>query len=241
LGHSIKIPQFNSIFPDNIIAFTSDRTVDFTFHENQLKFNELQKKFLSSQLNLDLPEPVHIRQVHSDKVIFIDKDAPQSRPALEKGDGLLTKVPRLPLVIRSADCLPVFLFDEKQLGIGLIHVGWKGYQKNIIGQAVKLIEKQWRSNLADIKVLFGPAMRSCCYEVSNEFFKYFPDEVILRNGRHYLDLISMNQNQLVRLGMRKENIFDCGICTCCDKNYFSHRREGELAGRMISLIMINET
>ncbi len=240
LNPSKMMPLFNKVFSANVIAFTSDRTVDFTLHENQLKLNELQKKFLLSQLNLDLPEPVHIRQVHGDKIVIVDKDTLQRDRVLEEADGLLTKSPCLPLAIRSADCVPVFLFDEKKFGIGLIHVGWKGYQKNIVRQTIERMEKQWRSDPRDIKVHFGPSIRSCCYEIGNEFLEYFPNEVMSRDGRLYLDLIGMNQNQLVRLGVRKENISDCGICTCCDKNYFSHRREGESAGRMISLIMLNE-
>jgi len=231
---------FNKNFSANIAVFTSDRTVDFAFNDRQNSFNDNQKEFLSAQLNSKAVEPVHIRQVHGGRVIVADQNFPEKGLALEEADGLITKAPQLPIAIRSADCLPVFLFDEKQEGIGLIHVGWRGCQKNIIGKAVKLMEKEWRSNPRDIKVSFGPGIRCCCYEVGNEFQEYFPEELISRNGRYYLDLPKVNYGQLTECGIERKNIFDCGICTCCDKNYFSNRRDGKKAGRMISLIMLRK-
>ena len=153
---------------------------------------------------------------------------------------MITQTLGLPLAVRSADCLPVFLYDEKQYGIGLVHVGWKGSQKNIVGQTIKLMNEQWQTNPKDIKAAFGPGIRSCCYEVGSEFQEFFPEDCIMRDNRHYLDLSQMTHDQLLSEGVEKTNIFDCGICTCCDSNYFSFRREGNDAGRMISLIMLKE-
>jgi len=239
LSHSIKIPQFNSIFPDNIIAFTSDRTVDFTLNGDQCTLNKIQKEFLFSQLSSDLLEPVHIHQVHGNKII-IAEDSLRDEHVLKEADGLITQDFDLPLAIRSADCLSVFLYDEKHNGIGLIHVGWRGSQTNIVGQAIKLIKKQWQAYPKDIKVAFGPAIRSCCYEVGGEFKDFFPEDLIARNSRYYLDLPQMTRNQLLFCGVDKTNIYDCEICTCCDPSFFSFRREGNNTGRMISLMMIKK-
>lgn len=232
------MPLFNKIFPANVIAFTSDRTVDFKLDKTQHTLSETQKKFLSSQLNLNLPEPVHVRQVHGNRVIVAGKNFSQRRLELEEADGLITKDPNVLLAVRSADCLPVFLFDEKQGGIGLVHVGWRGLQNSIIRQAVLLMQEQWGSDPQDIKVVFGPSIRSCCYEVGKEFKKHFPGQLISRDSHLFLDLPKVNFAQLTALGVKKENISDCNICTCCDQNYFSLRRENTLAGRMISLIMM---
>jgi YfiH family protein len=132
----------------------------------------------------------------------------------------------------------VFLYDEKQNGIGLIHAGWRGVQKNIVGKTSELMKAQWRSDPKNIKVAFGPSIRGCCYEVGKEFEDYFPGQLISRDSRYYLDLSQVCYAQLMDTGVRKENIGDCKVCTCCDQNYFSFRREGQLAGRMISLIML---
>lgn len=189
-------------------------------------------------LDFDVPEPAQVRQVHGDRIIVADGRYPRGKGSLGEADGLMTKVPYLPLAIRTADCLPVFMFDAGQEGIGLIHAGWRGMRKNILGQAVGLMERQWRSNPGDIRVALGPAIRPCCYEVGGEFLEYFPGECVSRGGRHYLDLPKAGQNQLTAFGVHRENIFDCGICTCCDRNYFSNRRDGKDAGRMISLMVM---
>lgn len=231
---------FNKTFPENIIAFTSDRTVDFTLGNDQHELDESQRKFLFSQLNMDIPEPIHIRQVHDDRIIVADNSL-KNRRVLQEADGLITQVFNLPLAVRSADCLPVFIYDEKQRGIGLIHVGWKGSQKNIIGQAIELMKKRWSADPENIKVGLGPAIRPCCYEVGSEFQDIFPKNCIVRDDHYYLDLPQMTRDQLLLRGVSETNIFDCDLCTCCEPNYFSFRGESKNSGRMISLMMIKES
>jgi copper oxidase (laccase) domain-containing protein len=46
------------------------------------------------------------------------------------------------------------------------------------------------------------------------------------------------RRQLAELGVRDEDVSDSGVCTCCDRNYFSYRRDGAAAGRMVSLLML---
>jgi len=225
---------FSNFFPSHVIAYTSDRTVDFVLQHGQSVLNDQQKSYLLTQLNFDLAEPVSIRQVHGNKVIIADGGS------IQEADGILTKAHYLPLAIRSADCLPVFIYDKCQGGLGLIHIGWRGAQKNIISKAIKLMEKQWHSNPRDIQIGFGPAIHSCCYEVGKEFQEYFPKDLLLRDGNYYFDLSKFIHGQLTGLGVPADNISDCGICTCCDKNYFSNRRDGNIAGRMISLMVIND-
>jgi len=231
------MPQFNKAFPENVIAFTSDRMTDFTLDNDQHVLDKSQREILFSQLNFDLPEPIHIRQVHDDRVIVADHSL-KNRRVLQEADGLITQALGLPLAIRSADCLPLFLYDEKQKGVGLIHVGWKGCQKNIVEQTIELMKKKWQSDPKDIKVAFGPTIRSCCYEVGCEFQELFPQELIIRNDQYFLDLPRIAFNQLLASGINRGNICDCEFCTYCNLNYFSFRREGEGAGRMISIIMM---
>jgi YfiH family protein len=229
------MPLFNDLFPPHVIAFTGDRSVDFSLHNGQKTFNQQQLDYLSSSLKVDLPEPVRIRQVHGDTIIVTDGDAGGLPP---EADGLLTRRVRLPLAIRTADCVPVFLYDAQQDGIGLVHAGWRGAQKNILKSAVTLMRRQWQAEPNNIMAVLGPAIRSCCYEVGGEFRGYFPKEVSVRDGKYFLDLPRVLLNQLAALGVPDEHIHDCGICTCCEERCFSYRREGAAAGRMISIIAL---
>lgn len=229
----------NKFFPSHIVAFTSDYSVDFTLQHG---FNSLtlpQREFLTKQLGSVPSNIINIRQVHGNKVLVIKDDYYLKNRIVKNADGLITNVSNLPLVIRTADCLPVFIYDTKVECIGLVHAGWRGSLERILPNALKIMALEMHSRMRDIRIFFGPAIRACCYRVGKEFVRYFSDSVIEKNGGYYFDLADANKKQLFDLGVKEENVFDCGICTCCDNRYFSFRREGKLAGRMISLMMFN--
>ena len=231
-------PLFDHFFPAHVVAYVSDRTRDFKLKDDQLVLEDDQRQFLAAQLNFNPADVVNIRQVHDKRIVKAGEGYAKGRTSLEEADGIVTDTVNLPIVIRTADCLPIFICDVRQQCIGLVHAGWRGSQKNIVGEAMLLMYKYWRSSLSDIKVALGPAIQPCCYQVGEELTKYFPREIMKKDQSYYLDLPSVNKNQLIRLGISEKNIFDCAICTVCDQHYFSYRREGEAAGRMISLMMM---
>ena len=69
-----------------------------------------------------------------------------------------------------------------------------------------------------------------------------PDSVYLdgywQSEKYFLDTPLVNQRQLLKAGIKKENIYDCGTCTSCSRDFFSYRRQGEQAGRMLSVMML---
>ena len=129
-------------------------------------------------------------------------------------------------------------YDKKEKCVGLVHAGWRGSQKGIIVNAIKIMGKNWRTRPENLLVALGPAIRSCCYKVGEEFKKYFPREILRRNGSFFLDLIEVNKRQLASCGVKPEKIYDAGICTCCHPEFFSYRREKDKAGRHLSLMML---
>ena len=100
------------------------------------------------------------------------------------------------------------------------------------------MQETWGTCPEDLMVAFGPHIRVCCYEVGEECAVEFPKEVVARGNTLYLDLSLVNKEQLVGLGVLAQNISGCNTCTCCNDRFFSYRREGEKAGRHLSLIMI---
>jgi hypothetical protein len=93
---------------------------------------------------------------------------------------------------------------------------------------------------ADLHAAIGPAIGFCCYEVGEEvagqFRSVFPERDDL-NGPARLDLPEANRRQLVELGVPAEKIFQAGLCTRCNADeFFSYRREGGGAGRMLSAV-----
>jgi len=232
----MTMPLYNDFFLLGIVAFTGDRSVDFSLDEDRPLFTEQQQNYLAKSLGNNFPEPVIIRQAHGDHIAVVDCDSPK---VIDDTDAMVTDSPGIMLTIRTADCLPVFFCDEVDRCIGLAHCGWRGTQKGLAAKTAVKMNQTWVSEIKNIKAYFGPAIRSCCYEVGEEFKDYFPSELTEREGRFYLDLPDVNRKRLLELGIEPQHIGDCGVCTCCDQNYFSHRREKGQAGRMISLIYLD--
>ena len=220
-----------------VVAVVSDRSIDFSLNGKIFSLNAQQKNVLSQHTGIEMERVAWSRQAHGSHIISVDEDFLNS-DSLCEADGLLTRHLGVPIAIRTADCLPVFMFDRKQRVIGLVHAGWRGSHKRILGSAIERMNNWWDTQVQDIKIVFGPSIKSCCYQVGEEFREYFPREIKQRESGLYLDLTSVNGHQALECGVRQGNIFDCGICTCCDTRFFSYRREGEKAGRMISLMML---
>ena len=131
---------------------------------------------------------------------------------------------RFSLLCRYALALPM-------LGGG--HCGWV---------AIKMIEKLavvYGAKPEQIEVAVGPRIASCCYQVGEEVAAQFPESVRQeRQGRTYIDLEQANLLQLQASGIDQKNIYTAEVCTCCDQQFFSYRREGNRAGRMAAVIGI---
>ena len=233
-----KILSLDNVFTERVAIFFSDRSLDFALKEDQTNLTVPQRNYLTEQLGFPIPQVINIRQVHGDHVISVGGEDLRGRNALPEADGIITNAVGVPIAVRTADCLPVFIFDPQKNCVGLVHAGWRGTHREIAMRTLQMMRKNFGTWFADLKVAFGPSIRSCCYEVGPEFKKYFPKEVVRKADRFYLDLPLINKRQLLKLGIKEKNICDCKICTCCERNFFSYRREKEKAGRMVSLMML---
>ncbi len=214
----------------------SDRGIDFRADQNEPFLHRDQKEYLARHFPV-YDQLASVRQVHGRDIWVIDRPDECGRDE-PRADGLVTDLPRVALSIRTADCLPVFFYDPQRTCIGLIHAGWQGSRQKIASNAIRVMQRRFRSDPADIMAYFGPGIRPCCYRVGEDFLSFFPEEIQRRDGHPYLDLALVNKNQLVRGGLREQNIFISPVCTCCCEDFFSYRREGKEAGRHLSLIML---
>jgi YfiH family protein len=202
-----------------------------------------RKNFLLS-LGIDYQDLVCARQSHGNNVRYVQetdrgKGAVSCDTALDDTDALITDKGNVPLAVFTADCLSIFLYDPVTSSIGLIHAGWQGSRKGIAARTIEAMKKQFNSRAEDLYAGLGPAIRDCCYEVGGDFKEIFPQNLIARGSRYYLDLIGINKRQLLESGAKEANIFDSRICTSCqNKEFFSYRKEGSSCGRMLSVIML---
>ncbi len=220
-----------------VLALTSDASIDFIPVDFDSPLTAAQRAYLKSICGIDIPQVFWRKQIHGDDILVALGGAGASK-SLADADAYITHEKNLPIAIRTADCVPVFIFDPLRRVIGLVHAGWRGTYKAIAAKTVQKMREKYASQPSDLKIVLGPSIRECCYQVGEEFRDYFPAHVKDRGGYLYADVTGVNRDQLLQAGVRQENIFDSGACTCCNKNYFSFRRDGVKAGRMISLMML---
>ena len=187
-------------------------------------------------------EPVIMRQLHSNTIHRLS-GVPAGK--LE-GDALMTDVPGLLLVIRTADCLPVFLVDARNRAAAAVHCGWRGTEKRILEKAVQAMTRSYGAKPGRMLAALGPCIGSACYEVGPEVRKSFlragfPPAVIAeapgRPGKSLLDLRAANVWLLRELGFREGNIFDSGsACTHCEPSLLSYRRDPGDSRRMYNFV-----
>ncbi len=182
-----------------------------------------------------------LNQIHSNIVHFIDEIPSDNLD----GDALITRLDRLLIVIKTADCLPVLMVEESRKIIAAVHCGWRGTTNKVIQRVLKGMESHYHGQLSSLLVALGPSIGPECYEVGQDVRQGFeeadlPLKVFRPNpekeGKYFLDLREANLLQLLSLGVRRENIFTVDFCTHCSNFLPSFRRDGKKAGRMLSFI-----
>jgi len=227
-----------------LICQTSCRPKNMSLFYGDTEESLKNRKDFLSRLNIDHEALVCAHQVHGDRVNYVGLDdkgkgALAYEDSIRNTDALITDVPNLPLAIFTADCLAVFLYDPVNHCLGLVHAGWRGTKEKIVYKTVQAMRGKFKTRPKDLLAGMGPCIRKCCYKVGEDFQGHFSEGLIRKNHRLYLDLPGINRGQLREAGLMGSNIIDSSLCTSCKNNlYFSFRKEGEKAGRMMSVAML---
>src|SRR5437660_1740510 len=113
-----------------------------------------------------------LHQVHSD-VIHRVASVPNDRLT---GDGMITDVAGIVLVVQTADCLPVLLADPKRKAVGAFHAGWRGTLARIVEKGVGAMRREFGSVPRDLLAAIGPGIHGCCYRVGEEVHEQFASQ-----------------------------------------------------------------
>lgn len=170
-----------------------------------------------------------LKQIHSNKVFDIT-----NIPKNYEGDGLITNKSNIALVTKSKDCNSIFIIDTKNKIIGNIHSGWKGTLKSIITIAINQMKEKYNSVSKDIKIVFNPSIRECCFEVDNDvydlFIKKYKDKSYYKkiSNKYHINLVRIIKDDAKKLGIKEENIIDNNICTLCNRKLFNSHRNNDI-------------
>lgn len=181
----------------------------------------------------DIPDNLTTaKQIHSSTCLF----AGGRKGNLGEGDALLDNAPGSLVAIKTADCVPILLVDERRRAVAAVHAGWRGTVDRIGPAAVEAMRDRFGSGPGDLHAAIGPAIGKCCYEVGPEVSRHFGE-----TSRTHIDLVEANRRQLLDAGLAPERIYSSDLCTkCLPEQFHSYRRDKEAAGRMYSFVGVRQ-
>ena len=219
---------------DDVIAFSTERDEELPFYV------------------------VQPHQVHG-TVIKEVVDPMTTRDMLEGVDALVTDVPGVAISVRTADCIPVLLYDPVHRAVAAVHDGWRGTVQRLSQKVIDFMYERYGTNASDLKAVIGPGIGPESFQVGQEVVDAFaeagfPMDQILKdcgpkvptednpmNGGLHIDLWRANEWLLKFCGVLEGNIQITGICTF-QKNelFYSARREGIKCNRTVTAIKVIE-
>ena len=201
---------------------------------------------ISQSLKIDKEQIILPKQEHTDNIKILDeKDIINNKwNTIKDTDGLITNVRKAFLATTFADCTPLFFYDPVKNVIANIHSGWLGTTKKIGAKAVDMLINKMECNPKNILCLIGPHIRKDHFLVNDDVKEIFETtfknlcksydiientELYNERGKQYrIDTTLINKIMLKEKGILEENIYDCDLCTVCNKDIFhSYRVEGK--------------
>jgi polyphenol oxidase len=256
--NSLKLLQFKNLsaFQD-LVHFQTTRVDGYSMGNYQslnlaLHVNDdrehviLNRKKLAEEANIPFSQMVFARQTHKTNVAIINSTTGRGyefeNEALPNTDALITKQKGICLMILTADCVPIVLYDPVQKAVGIVHAGWKGTVGKIITNTLDSMKEVFRCNPENIWAGVGASISPEQYEVGQEVEQAVletfgtQEKFLIQNPttkKYHLDLWYANTYLLKEAGIPQDQIENLGLCTFQDsENFFSARRDGVESGRM---------
>jgi YfiH family protein len=229
-------------------------------HTGPGKENALRnRKIVCETVGLNFERMTGGQQVHKTNVVCVRADdvgrgSAGWSTAIPETDALVTDLIDTPLMVQSADCPLILLYDPVGPAIGAIHASWRCTFGGIIGKTVRMMMERFGSNPEKLYAGIGPGAGPCCYEVDETFIQTISSRPELlpfvidaedsrdqkQNGKKHFDLFAAGKSELIRAGLPESQIEMMGLCTICNENFFSFRRQASAAGRFALIAAIRK-
>ena len=196
-------------------------------HVGDIAENVIKNKEIL-QNNLGVEKIIFMEQIHSDKVEILKSH----NQILKLCDAVITNLKNIALCVMVADCMPVILYSNKC--VAAVHAGRSGVLKHIISKTINLMKDEFKVD--EISLFRGPFIQKNCYEIGDLDLKEFNKFVVLNDkNKRCFDLKSAVLDEIKNLNLKSVEISK--ICTHCDKNYFSYRRD-KITGRFVGWVYL---
>jgi YfiH family protein len=261
----MNFKKFNifASFENELLAVETTRNKDFfvnrpinyqglnlAFHvEDDPEIVLQNRKLIAEKLNFEASSVRTMSLIHTNNVKIVDKNSPN---IIDNCDALITNEKNIPLMVMVADCIPMMLFDKKNMVISVVHSGRNGTFLRIVSKVIQTMKSNFNSKAEDILVSFGSSIAFDCYEVSEDIgnicVKNFGNKFVkFENQKAFLNLPEINKSLVLSEGIPEKNIEVSSTCNHCDiENYFSYRKPDYLnhkiknknTGRFANIIML---
>jgi copper oxidase (laccase) domain-containing protein len=154
-------------------------------------------------------------QTHGAGVAVVNRDS--KGKVIPAVDALIAREKNLSLVIRVADCGPVWIHCGKTGAIGLVHSGRKGTEAGVVCATIRRMREEFGSDPKEMLAFLGPCIRPPYYDV---------------------DFASEITRQL--RGEKVGKVVDSGLCTAAELGrFYSYRAEKGQTGRHFALLAVS--
>lgn len=201
--------------------------------EERVKRN---RELFFNELGLAYEQAAYQYQVHGDIIKVVD-----SAGFMGESDALVTAHKNIGLVITTADCTTIFIYDKNIKVIAGVHSGWRGTVKNILGKTLKFLEKEFNSKPNDLLVYIAPSISQKNYEVGEEVAEHFESKYKKKQcDKFLLDISAVNYDILIEYGIPENQIEKSTLCSFDSLFLHSYRRDGSRSGRALGVIAMKE-
>lgn len=177
------------------------------------------------------------KQIHSDRLLRLSSltevKALRHVP-MQEADGWILRGNGLGAAILTADCVPLFVWDETAQVIALSHCGWRGVAAELPAKTARQLRNAGAKG--KLSAWAGPHIQACCFEVQKDVAQQFPGCTQIRDEEQFVDLNQEIQRQLLQEGLKKEDILFSKHCTCCETKYFFSFRRDHQKDALLSFV-----
>ena len=134
--------------------------------------------------------PKWLDQVHGSTIV-------KASDSQVEADGHWTDRPNQALVIKTADCLPIFIFDLDR--VFALHAGWRGVKKRIVTKALGMCREPHHA-----KIYIGPHIQMRSFQLDHESAQSLLNE-------HGLRISQAMQNSIALPSLSQKNHYHVSL------------------------------
>lgn len=188
------------------------------------------------------------KQVHGTIAMPLTPPLPQ---VVLTADAFVTATPGVVCMVRTADCVPILLYEPVRRVVAAVHAGWRGLAAGVIANTMRVMVDRFECTAARVEAAIGPAIRGADFEVDARVCDAMREgghsvaaAVVRRTGRGvemrwWLDLPTLAVQALQHMGVAADRIAVAAVSTVTHQaDFASYRRDGAGSERQVSWIVL---